>query len=207
MSRYRHIHLHLVADVQQECAWILQPPRYIRNYESRVGRDGATADLHRNGEGHRVIAAMQPENAFQLNRRSALQRDRSRNFAERERDFRIFVAFQYLVMHLPIARCVPGICAGRIRRNNAACRSAPWIKANSAAFHLKRAMHSVQGCAQGEMNTTPGRIKFQRHLLRVDARRAYSKDDAAGYSQAREQASWAASHLLSRAQRVIYCYL
>ena len=97
------VDLHLVADMKQERAWVLQSPFNVRNDD--VGPCAKTVPfrLHEKGQSHRVVDAMQSDNAFNLHTGVSLKFDLAGHFGRRESYLGVALAFEDFCVHFVVA--------------------------------------------------------------------------------------------------------
>ena len=88
------VDLHLVADMKQERAWVLQSPFNVRNDD--VGPCAKTVffRLYGKSQSDYVVASMQFENAFNLHRGVSLKLESAGHFGRSESYLGIALAFE-----------------------------------------------------------------------------------------------------------------
>ena len=97
------VDLHLVADMKQERAWVLQSPFDVRNDDVGPCAKAVPFCLHGKSQSDYVVASMQSENAFNPHIGVSLKLESAGHFGGRESNLGIALAFEDFCVHFVVA--------------------------------------------------------------------------------------------------------
>lgn len=144
--------LDLVADMQEEIAWILEPPFHVRDH--KVNRKLNLWAVLDDFDGKRYVMVLpvesKPARYFYFG--CSLRRQRTLDVRWRENNFRKLGAFQDFAVHPRVAAAVATLGTGRIHHDSTADFVAARIEADRAAHQGKCSMNRVQSAAEREFD-------------------------------------------------------
>jgi len=135
---------HVLLNLEEQDARILEPPRHVRNCEAALNHRVVTASLDRCSNRKRMRFAVERQDAAYDDGKCSARHAVTLDLLWRETDFRIAIDFEDAAPHAFVAHAMPAVSARRIDHDFASHFSADRIDADSAALQLECAIRDMR---------------------------------------------------------------